>query len=204
MKSFAIALVLGLVALASDVQAGPRRCGHCGCPKKCKKVCRLVCGTKTETKTVYSCECKDFCVPGPSHKCGVKCEYDECGHKCRHTIWKPTCAHVRTRAKLVKKEVSKEVPDYTWEVEEVCCGCGHCLSRTEQADAPAQASLADDSEARPASATEAISDDAEIAVASEREAVEPAVDEAQPAGLESPRAEPRRPSRILRVLSGVN
>ncbi|HVC93726.1 MAG TPA: hypothetical protein VND64_08550 [Pirellulales bacterium] len=148
MKSLGIALVvgLGLVAWASNVQAGQRHCDHCGCRQNCKKYCRLVCGTKTETKVEYSCVSEDYCVPGPSQKCGVKCEYDCQGHKHRRTIWKPTCAKVRTRTNLVKKEVKKEVPDYKWVVEEICPGCGRCVSSTERAGAASPASLGDHAE----------------------------------------------------------
>jgi hypothetical protein len=112
-----------LLLLAAWVEAA-QMCDHCGCQRNCKKICRLVCGKKKETKTVYMCECEDFCVPGHSKKCGVKIECD-CDGRHRTIIWQPTCARVRTRKKLVKDEVSKEVPDYKWVVEEYCCVCGH-------------------------------------------------------------------------------
>lgn len=120
----AIFLIATVLTPAQDAWAGHLFCHHCGCHTKCKKVCRLVCGTKKETKTEYACECEDFCVPGPSHKLGYLHECDEHGHKHRKPIWNPTCAKVHTRKKLVKKEVTKEVPDYQWVVEEYCCICG--------------------------------------------------------------------------------
>lgn len=120
----AIFLIATVLTPAQDAWAGHMFCHHCGCHTKCKKVCRLVCGTKKETKTEYTSECEDFCVPGPSHKLGYTYECDEHGHKHRKPIWKPTCAKVHTRKKLVKKEVTKEVPDYQWVVEEYCCICG--------------------------------------------------------------------------------
>ncbi len=115
------------VMLSAAVAHAGHYCKHCGCQRNCKKVCRLECGKKKETKTEYSAECEDFCVPGPSKKCGVKVECDGHGHHHRTILWQPTCAKVHTRKKLVKKEVTKEVPDYKWVVEEYCCVCGRCV-----------------------------------------------------------------------------
>lgn len=124
--SFALAIVL----MASTVQAG-HYCQHCGCQRNCKKVCRLECGKKKETKIEYASECEDFCVPGPSKKCGVKVECD-CKGRHRTIIWQPTCAKVYTRKTLVKKEVTKEVPSYKWVVEEYCCVCGQLIKVASQ------------------------------------------------------------------------
>lgn len=129
MKSLGLALAIALAAIGSVCEAGHQFCNRCGCQQHCKKVCRLVCGTKKEVKTEYSCECEDFCVPGRSEKCGVKCECNRLGIKCCHANLKPVCAQVRTKRVLVKKEVEKEVPDYKWVVEEVCCGCGQPLKK---------------------------------------------------------------------------
>jgi hypothetical protein len=136
MKALALAALIALAGLVSDSQAGHHFCNHCGCQQHCKKVCRLICGTKTEVKPVYCCECEDFCVPGPSVRCGVKCECNRLGIKCCHATYKPTCAEVRTKKVLVKKEVEKEVPAYKWVVEEVCCQCGQPMQAGGQA-APA-------------------------------------------------------------------
>lgn len=113
-----------LLASAPRAEAGRFFCQHCGCRQNCKKVCHLKCEKKKETTVEYTCECEDFCVPGPSKKCGVKKEHACDGHH-RTILWQPTCARVHTRKKLVKKEVTKEVPDYKWVVEEYCCVCGH-------------------------------------------------------------------------------
>lgn len=123
-QSILLAATALLLACAARAEAGRFFCHHCGCCQNCKKICRLKCEKKKDTKTEYVCECEDFCVPGPSKKCGVKVERDCDGHH-RTILWQPTCARVRTRKKLVKKEVTKEVPDYKWEVEEYCCVCGH-------------------------------------------------------------------------------
>lgn len=117
-------LIAALLAAAADARAGHLFCHHCRCHTNCKKICRLECGTKKETKIEYECETEDFCIPGPSHKHGFTYECGPHGHKHRKPIWHPTCAKVHTRTKLVKKEVTKEVPDYKWVVEEYCCICG--------------------------------------------------------------------------------
>ncbi|HUY34694.1 MAG TPA: hypothetical protein VMV69_18255 [Pirellulales bacterium] len=202
MRSFGIVLAMGLVAWASDVQAGRRHCDHCGCRQECKKVCRLVHGTKKETKTEYGCECEDFCVPGRSRKCGVKCDCDAHGHKYRHIVWQPTCAEVRTRKKLVKKDISKEVPDDRWVVEEICRGCGRCLGRTEPSDAPSLARIADDAEFAPASDQVALEPALDEAEPDAYES-EPDADEAEPADREAFRPQIRRPSRFFQSLLGV-
>ena len=134
MKSLAMALAIALAASASTCEAGHQFCNHCGCKQHCKKVCRLICGKKKEVKTEYSCECEDFCIPGRSVKCGVKCECNRLGIKCCHAVLKPVCAEVRTKRVLIKKEVEKEVPAYKWVVEEVCCECGQSI---KGGDAPA-------------------------------------------------------------------
>jgi hypothetical protein len=95
-------------------------CEHCGCQCECQKTCRLICETKKVTKVTYGCECEDFCVPGPSDRC-TTC--DECGKK--KFVYTPTCAKVRTRTKLVKKEETKEVPSYRWVVESLCGNCAN-------------------------------------------------------------------------------
>ena len=118
MKSF-ICCALALLAGAASAQAGDC-CEGCGCDASCSKVCRLVPSTKKVTKTEYECECEDFCVPGPSLR--TVC-HDECGKK--KIIYTPTCAEVRTRKHLVKKETSKTVPTTKWVVEDLCPKCAN-------------------------------------------------------------------------------
>lgn len=132
MRTLSIALLLALAGMASSAEASHLHCNRCGCHQNCRKVCRLVCGTKKEKKTEYSCECEDFCVPGPSERCGTKCECNRLGIKCCHPVYKPVCAKVRTKRVLVKKEVTKEVPEYKWVVEEVCCKCGEKIEGTQK------------------------------------------------------------------------
>jgi hypothetical protein len=128
------AAATAMLAMPPAARAGHLFCHQCGCHQNCRKVCKLVCEKKKETTIEYSSECEEFCIPGPSHKCGVCYERDECGgHPHRKVIWQPTCAKVHTRKKLVKKEVTKEVPDYKWVVEEYCCICG-VLVKMERGD----------------------------------------------------------------------
>jgi hypothetical protein len=116
-----VCCALALVACSSAAASAGECCDHCdrcGCQSACRKVCRVVCETKKVPKVTYSCECEDFCVPGPSSH-SVAC--DECGKK-KH-IYTPTCAEVRSRKKLVKHETFEEVPSHKWVVETMCDAC---------------------------------------------------------------------------------
>jgi len=124
MKSLYSVLILvassSTLALAGDCS----KCQHCGCAAECQKTCRLICETKKVPKLTYTCECEEFCVPGPSTRC-VEC--DDCGNK-KYT-YTPTCAGVRTRKKVVKHETTEEQPSYRWVVEDVCGACaGKCAA----------------------------------------------------------------------------
>lgn len=106
-------------------------CAHCGCSAHLCKMCRVVPETKEKIEICWDVKCEDFCVPGPSKKCGVVEECDECGSWCR-TIWQPGCAHVRTKKAPVKKEVKRKVQTFKWEVVTVCDHCRrHCSSLHE-------------------------------------------------------------------------
>lgn len=136
MKSFLCCALVLLVGAAS-VQAGDC-CEGCGCAASCSKVCRLVPSTKKVTKTEYECECEDFCVPGRSLR--TVC-HDECGKK--KIVYTPTCAEVRTRKKLVKKETSTTVPSTKWVVENLCPRCaGQKTSDPAVRDGMAEANVA--------------------------------------------------------------
>ncbi len=132
--AFLAVAIFGL--LASEAAADC--CNDCGCQCDCSKVCRCVPTTKKVTKICYDCECEDFCIPGPSKICGYKCVCpDDCGecklfhHAHKEPIWQPTCAKVKTRHKLVKKEEVKEVPSWKWEVVDLCPHCKSCCPRHE-------------------------------------------------------------------------
>lgn len=113
-----------LAALVSCGAAQADCCHRCGCEAHLKKVCRPVCEIKEVKETEYDCECEDFCIPGRSQVCtehGVDCN----GCPTCEKVTIPACGKVRTRKKLIKKEVVKKVPSYKWVVEYVCDECCH-------------------------------------------------------------------------------
>lgn len=132
MRTLSIALLVVLAGMVSSTQASQRHCQHCGSQQNCRKVCRLICGKKKDSKPVYSCECEDFCVPGASVQCGETWVCTRLGTKCRKPVYKPVCASVHSKIVLVKKKSEKEVPDYKWVVDEVCCRCGERIDGTQQ------------------------------------------------------------------------
>jgi hypothetical protein len=86
--------------------------------------------TKTVTKPEYTVECEEFCVPGPSTRTHV---CDECGHK--KIVYTPNCGEVRTRKKLVKKDVKTKVQKYKWVVEDLCPSCAQKCDTSPAPDA---------------------------------------------------------------------
>src|ERR1051325_4142362 len=123
MRKIEMCVALAIVAVLSATAKAQDCCDHCGCNCNVHAVCRLKCETKKVPKVTYTCECEDFCVPGPSKKCGCTCETDCCG--CEHckTNWIPQCAKVHTRTKLIKHTEMKEEKTYKWVVEYVCGSC---------------------------------------------------------------------------------
>jgi hypothetical protein len=161
------------------------KCDVCGCHANCNKICRLIKGTKKVSKTCYDCKCEDFCIPGPSKLCGV-CwvnEKDPCTGcvKCvRKENWQPSdCAQVRTKHMLVKREVSKEVPAYKWEVQKVCRACA-CKCMAEDRQVPASMIANDKSEAEQAESVDEVQQ-ASASEPAERADVAPAPGPTSPA-----------------------
>jgi len=112
------------------------RCDHCDGCSCVRRVCVANHTEKTVTKVCWSYRCEDFCIPGPSIYCGEKCLHDECGHW-THSLWKPTCAEVRTKRVPVKNEVKRKVPSVEWKLEERCNRCrflcfGHSKTTTNR------------------------------------------------------------------------
>jgi hypothetical protein len=152
--SLAVALLLTTVAVADNCR--DCKCASCGSQSHCQKVCRLVCEMKEVKETHYCCKCEDFCVPGPSCKCGKVCEPDNfdcpCDNCAKHhcswcdclfskqkhrNVWSPSCdAEMFTRTKLIKYQVPKKVPTYKWVVE-YCCD--KCNCEATQSDIPPNA-----------------------------------------------------------------
>jgi len=147
--------MLFIVATSYVTMAGHRGCQHCrrSCP--CQVVCVLKCEIKEVELTCWSCKCEDFCIPGPSR---IKCRHREnvCAEGCcsndrcncdqpkvvpKKFVWFDWCvgrAEVAQRKRLMKKTVTKKVPSYHWEVQELCrrceprCGAAVILPGTEE------------------------------------------------------------------------
>lgn len=131
----------------------PDACGACGVKSCCQKTCKVVCEMKKVKRTVWAVECEEFCAPLPNFKrscgsCGVDgCEVDQsgdcgsCGEDPCAPLYNrdyipPKCSKVRTRKKLVKKEVTCEVPVYKCVVVYCCPGCCDAESGLEDAPVP--------------------------------------------------------------------
>ncbi|HVX59935.1 MAG TPA: hypothetical protein VHC19_05030 [Pirellulales bacterium] len=132
MRALPVALLVVLVHAVSIAEASHNHCQHCDSCQNCRKVCRLICGKKEVVKPVYSYDRDYFCIPERSEKCGEAWTCNFLGMKCRRPVYKPTCASVHSKRVLVKKEVVKEVPEYRWVVEDVCCRCGERIDGTQR------------------------------------------------------------------------
>jgi hypothetical protein len=143
-------LTLSLVAaclLLSNVAEAAGGCGTpaCGiqshsCGNCSAKTCKVVCEMVKVKKTVWVVECEEFCplIPGCGSTacggrgqscdrdvaCGTCCGKDPCAALHNRTIVPPECGKTRCRKKLVKKEVTCEVPVYKCVVAECCSECG--------------------------------------------------------------------------------
>ncbi len=147
--SLAIGFLIANTCVAADSCGSPaccdrthESCGGCGVQKTCK----VICETKKVKKTVWVVECEEFCAPLPNcersckSSCGGGCGDSGCDSGCssdpcdslRRPLVPPKCGKVRSRKKLVKKEITCEVPVYKCVV--VCCnagcnsGCGEALA----------------------------------------------------------------------------
>ncbi len=127
-------ILLSWMTIGQDLQAG----GCDGCQATCggRKVCRLVCEVKEVEVTCWACKCENFCVPGPSK---VRCKHCEpaCTEPGSHCpcqtspkpkkfiwfSWCPGCAKVKTKKRLLKRTVIKEIPTYKWVVVNYCPSC---------------------------------------------------------------------------------
>ncbi|HYW80775.1 MAG TPA: hypothetical protein VE890_14435 [Thermoguttaceae bacterium] len=119
-------------------------CSRCGT----QQTCQVVCETKKVKKTVWRVEREDFCVPLPGcdigSGCGNRCNHgccdtgcdgcagscggcceDPCADLLSRKLVPPKCGKVRTRQKLVKDEITCEVPTYKCVVS-ACGACGAC------------------------------------------------------------------------------
>jgi hypothetical protein len=122
MKKLAVATLTMLVALVSQAATAHvhDKCSQCGGCEQIRKVCKAVPETKKVKSTVWSCKCEEICIPGRTLT-----------HDCQ-----PTCGRPRNVTKLVKKEVTKEVPGYKWVTTYVC---GKCCDAASEVPAPTPA-----------------------------------------------------------------
>ncbi len=140
-RPFIIALLsivwCGSVRAPLAVLASEAVCGHCGCDRGCVRVCRLVRETKEIEVTFWACCDEDVCVPGPAcrgRERSVAIEVQgpqdgDCnciGCLCQRLSWhrwSPGKATIKSRKKLYKKTVTREIPTYRWVVEDICPAC---------------------------------------------------------------------------------
>ncbi len=130
------------------VQARQCCCAHCQESCACRKVCRLVCEEKKVEVACWGCKCEEFCVPERSTKGGKHCEIvcADCGsgengcdcstpHAAAKRFawfdWRPGCAKIFTKKKLMKKIETVKVPSYKWVVEDLCPKCEAGCAVTE-------------------------------------------------------------------------
>ena len=128
--------MLSAVALAGILvqvaHAGQRCCARCGRQSCVVKVCRPVCTTIPVEITCWDCLREDFCVPhrptcGGGHQgscdSGGCDEQSGCGKPDCGACAAGRCAEVRTRNRLIRKTVVKQIPVVQWVVEYVCNDC---------------------------------------------------------------------------------
>lgn len=134
-----VATAAALAGLVVAAQAG-HHCGRCnGCGGY--KVCRLVPEVTKTTTYQYCLECEDFCLHGRSKCIGTKqvCDCQGCC-KCEK-VMQPTCACVKTKAKLVKIPVVKEKHGWKCVVVHVCNGCRQCAEARPATEVELQMAL---------------------------------------------------------------
>ena len=130
MKSMNITCLVGLALLMALVASPAVALAGGGCT-----VCRLVKKEKKVTVVCYGTKCKDICLPSCGSKClnvdGVKagkCSGVCCNKggvcKVKYATGEPGCAKLKTVKKLVKYEVTKTVPSWSWEIVKADAGCG--------------------------------------------------------------------------------
>lgn len=124
---FALSLVAFSVLLGGSIagaaKPAEKKCDRCGIATcDLRKCCKPVPVEIEKKEVCYDCKCEDFCVPGRSILCETKCHEDDCGCWVEN-VWKPTCAEVRTRNVMVKKEVTRKSQGFKWEMQNLCCAC---------------------------------------------------------------------------------
>ena len=158
----AVALCLLWAHSAMAQSCGSGSCCRKAKCRGCGKSCKVTCDTKKVKKIVWVVECEEFCAPLPNCDRGRSCDRGcksccdaeacgdcggcgkagRCGRCCKdpcealqnRKYVSPKCGKVRSRKKLVKKEITCKIPVYKCEV----CGCGD-VELDEEETAPAEA-----------------------------------------------------------------
>ena len=144
MNRTAMCLAMAIIGMVSQNANAGDCCCHCGENCGVRKVCRLKDSTRKIEKLCFGCQCEDYCISGKAcrgclhceNNCEQNCECqqqcDDCCKECKEKKpwcclkwfdFKPLCAEVRTKKKLIMYKATKEVPSWKWEVEEVCASC---------------------------------------------------------------------------------
>jgi len=103
MRTLLASLVVLCVLAAPSAVAADDGCAP-SCKPACAKCCKVVCEWKDVKKTIWAVECEEFCVPKPGRGCCV------------------SCGKLRTRKKLMRKEITVKVPVYKCVVVDCTCG----------------------------------------------------------------------------------
>ena len=140
----------------------PSCCGGCGCQAKCREVCcQIICDYEEVEKKIWSCECKDYCLPVPclggccnsgcGDACGGGCDTgcgSGCGSSCKSlsSLFKcclpVTCGIPRVTKELKVRVITCKVPVYKCETMYLCGGCeaeADIVAPEEAAPSPAPA-----------------------------------------------------------------
>jgi hypothetical protein len=144
----------------------PSCCAQCGGHRTCqKRVRRMVCEMKEVKKVCWGVECEVFqplrpaglAKTGCGSSCGVSCGTScdpTCGQTCRgcnrHEC--VTCCEpgkARCKKKLMKREITVNVPVYKCVVEYVCPGCCSTECAEGQPVEPASPATAHTAPAKP-------------------------------------------------------
>lgn len=100
-------------------------CMVCGATCGLTPICVCKPGTKKQPKVEFSTECEPFCVPGCSSRPWPFGSHHAARGGCTSCCDEPCrCpGRVRSRKKLTKETVDKEVPVIDRSVGYLCCGC---------------------------------------------------------------------------------
>jgi hypothetical protein len=132
-----VVLLAATLGTPGPCGAGEACCAQCGRWAPCEKACRLVESEKQVEVVCWGARREEFCIPGPSKLVGVRreavcaaCEIGEEGEgvssQPRRRVWfdwRPGCAKIQVRTKLMKRVETKSVPVREWAAVDLCPEC---------------------------------------------------------------------------------